>query len=377
MLNNNYKIDEIEKENPYIVTVEDYYKSSLNDYDSFDKYSWNKGKGYSCPNFPIFDEKTEGLEDGLYLFAAESNMGKSAFMSNLLWDYCTNPDNNLFGVYFALDDTKQEMIPRLISMLELIPISIASKPSRYKEKIDLCEEGSSIYQEMLDKREHGLKTLKELNTRFKLEDSEKLDCGEKILDYCKKLKEYLKGYDPKTNLIIGIDSLFDLNFPSQKFKTDKEKNEYIAQEIKRWAKTEIKAPIFGTIHLRKIDKRRAENDDKAVAANIIGDVKGKTALIFDDEVSTAGTMVEAAKILKDHGAKEIYAACTHGILCGPAIERIQNSPIKELVTTNTVPLTKEKQIDKIKVLSIAPLFAEAIKRVNEAQPLGDLFDFDK
>lgn len=126
-----------------------------------------------------------------------------------------------------------------------------------------------------------------------------------------------------------------------------------------------------------IDKRRVGNDDKAVAANIIGDVKGKTALIFDDEVSTAGTMVEAAKILKDHGAKEIYAACTHGILCGPAIERIQNSPIKELVTTNTVPLTKEKQIDKIKVLSIAPLFAEAIKRVNEAQPLGDLFDFDK
>lgn len=274
MLNNNYKIDEIEKENPYIVTVEDYYKSSLNDYDSFDKYSWNKGKGYNCPNFPIFDEKMEGLEDGLYLFAAESNMGKSAFMSNLLWDYCTNPDNNLFGVYFALDDTKQEMIPRLISMLELIPISIASKPSRYKEKIDLCEEGSSIYQEMLDKREHGLNTLKELNTRFKLEDSEKLDCGEKILDYCKKLKEYLKGYDPKTNLIIGIDSLFDLNFPSQKFKTDKEKNEYIAQEIKRWAKTEIKAPIFGTIHLRKIDKRRAD----------ISDVKESGRYIYDASV---------------------------------------------------------------------------------------------
>ncbi len=126
-----------------------------------------------------------------------------------------------------------------------------------------------------------------------------------------------------------------------------------------------------------IDKRRAGNDDRAVAANIIGNVKGQTALIFDDEVSTAGTMVEAAKILQEHGVKEIYAACTHGILCGPAIERIQNSPIKELVTTNTVPLTKEKQIDKIKVLSIAPLFAEAIKRVNEAKPLGDLFEFDK
>ncbi|MCI9177383.1 MAG: ribose-phosphate pyrophosphokinase [Clostridia bacterium] len=126
-----------------------------------------------------------------------------------------------------------------------------------------------------------------------------------------------------------------------------------------------------------IDKRRAGNDDKAVAANIIGNIKDQTALIFDDEVSTAGTMVEAARILKEHGAKEIYAACTHGILCGPAIERIQNSPIKELVITNTVPLEKEKQIPKIKVLSIAPLFAEAIKRVNEAKPLGDLFEFDK
>lgn len=126
-----------------------------------------------------------------------------------------------------------------------------------------------------------------------------------------------------------------------------------------------------------IDKRRAGNDDRAVAANIIGDVKDKTALIFDDEVSTAGTMVEAAKILQEHGAKEIYAACTHGILCGPAIERIKNSPIKELVVTNTVPLTPEKQIEKIKVLSIAPLFAEAIQRINEAKPLGDLFEFDK
>ena len=126
-----------------------------------------------------------------------------------------------------------------------------------------------------------------------------------------------------------------------------------------------------------IDKRRSGNDDKAVATNIIGEVKGKTALIFDDEVSTAGTMVEAARILKENGAKEIYAACTHGILCGPAIDKIHNSPIKELVVTNTVPLTEKKQIDKIKVLSIAPLFAEAIKRVNEAKPLGDLFEFDK
>lgn len=122
-----------------------------------------------------------------------------------------------------------------------------------------------------------------------------------------------------------------------------------------------------------IDKRRDGNDDKAIATTVIGEVKDKNAIIFDDEIDTAGSMIETAKILERFGAKAIYAGCTHGVLSGPAIERIQNSPIKELVITNTVPLPEEKQIDKIKVLSIAPLFAEAIKRINEAQPLGELF----
>ncbi len=121
-----------------------------------------------------------------------------------------------------------------------------------------------------------------------------------------------------------------------------------------------------------IDKRREGNDDRAIASTVIGDVKDKNAIIFDDEIDTAGSMIETAKILEQFGAKAIYAGCTHGVLSGPAIERIQNSPIKELVITNTIPLTQEKQIDKIKVLSIAPLFAESIKRLNEARPLGEI-----
>lgn len=122
-----------------------------------------------------------------------------------------------------------------------------------------------------------------------------------------------------------------------------------------------------------IDKRREGNDDKAIATTVIGEVKDKQCIIFDDEIDTAGSMIETAKILEKFGAKEIYAGCAHGVLSGPAIERIQNSPIKELVITNTIPLPPEKQIDKIKVLSIAPLFAEAIRRLNEAKPLGELF----
>ena len=129
--------------------------------------------------------------------------------------------------------------------------------------------------------------------------------------------------------------------------------------------------------LALIDKRREGNDDNAIATNVIGKIKGKTAILFDDEVSTAGTLVEAARILMENGAREVYAGITHGILAGPAIERIKNSPIKELVVTNTIPIEPEKRIDKIKVVSIAPLFAEAIKRLNESKPLGDLFEYEK
>ena len=123
-----------------------------------------------------------------------------------------------------------------------------------------------------------------------------------------------------------------------------------------------------------VDKRRDGNNDKAIASTIIGDVKDKNAVIFDDEIDTAGSMMETVKVLKQFGAKNIYAGCTHGILSGPAIERIKNSGIKEMVVTNTVPIPEEKRIDNLTVLSIAPLFAETIKRINEEKPLGELFD---
>ncbi len=122
-----------------------------------------------------------------------------------------------------------------------------------------------------------------------------------------------------------------------------------------------------------VDKRREGNDDRAIASTIIGDVKDKNAIIFDDEIDTAGSMMETVKVLNRFGAKNIYAGCTHGVLSGPAIERIKNSEIKELVITNTIPLPKEKQIDKIRVLSIAPVFAEAIKRIHNEEPLGEMY----
>lgn len=122
-----------------------------------------------------------------------------------------------------------------------------------------------------------------------------------------------------------------------------------------------------------IDKRRYGNNDNVKAINIIGDVKGKNALIFDDEISTGGTIIEAVNIVKAQGAKTVYAACVHPVLCGEAVEKIKNSQLEELVVTNTIPIENEKKIGKIKILSIAPLFAETIKRNNEAKSIDDLF----
>ena len=124
--------------------------------------------------------------------------------------------------------------------------------------------------------------------------------------------------------------------------------------------------------LALIDKRRDGNNDKAIASHVIGEVQGKQAIIFDDEIDTAGSIIETARILEEHNAKEIYAGCTHGILSADAVKRIKESPIKELVVTNTVPLTPQKRIDKITVLSIAPLFAQSIRRIHEGRPLGEI-----
>jgi ribose-phosphate pyrophosphokinase len=112
----------------------------------------------------------------------------------------------------------------------------------------------------------------------------------------------------------------------------------------------------------------------AEAANIIGDIEGKTAIIIDDIIDTAGTICEAVRVLLDRGAKEVYACCSHPVLSPPATERLAASPVKEVVVTNSIPLPPEKQLDKIKVLSVAPLFGEAIRRIFEELSVSKLFD---
>ncbi|MGC5326797.1 ribose-phosphate diphosphokinase [Brevibacillus sp. SYSU BS000544] len=122
-----------------------------------------------------------------------------------------------------------------------------------------------------------------------------------------------------------------------------------------------------------IDKRRPE-PNVAEVMNIVGNIEGKTAIIIDDIIDTAGTISLAASALVEAGARDVYACCTHPVLSGPAIERIANSKIRELVVTNSIPMTEDKLIDKIKVLSVAPIIGEAIIRVHEELSVSKLFD---
>jgi ribose-phosphate pyrophosphokinase len=122
-----------------------------------------------------------------------------------------------------------------------------------------------------------------------------------------------------------------------------------------------------------IDKRRPKANVSEVM-NVIGDIKNKTVILVDDLMDTGGTLTNGAAALMNLGAKEIYACCTHPVLSGPAIERIKKSPVKELVVLNTIPIPEEKQIDKIKTISVAPVFAEAIKRIYEDVSVSKLFD---
>lgn len=122
--------------------------------------------------------------------------------------------------------------------------------------------------------------------------------------------------------------------------------------------------------LAVIEKRRIGNADRSTALNVIGDVRGKNIVIFDDEVDTASSLMEAEHILTEYGAKDVYACATHGVLSGPAVSRIAASNIKELVITNTIPLPPEKRLAKIRVLSIASVLGDVIRAIHEGTSVG-------
>lgn len=246
--------------------VDDFFQSTLDDYDDFDKSAWAKGRGYSLPSYPIIEEKLEGLDEGMYLFAAESNVGKSAVMLNILYDACAYKPNKLFGIYYSLDDSKRVIIPRVIAMNQLIPISAAAKPMRFQEMIDAGEENASIYQEYLDKRKAGLDELRAMNEHFKIVDNTTIRNAEEMYDHMRQLQIYVKAMDPQANIIVGIDSVDDIRFRDKHFSSTTDRHAEIAMTVKHWS-TSLHIPIFGSRHLSKLKQNRRPNLDDLKDSN--------------------------------------------------------------------------------------------------------------
>jgi ribose-phosphate pyrophosphokinase len=122
-----------------------------------------------------------------------------------------------------------------------------------------------------------------------------------------------------------------------------------------------------------VEKRRIDNHDQAEVLNVIGDVRGKRAIIVDDEIDTAGTLIQIVDALQREGVTELYACATHAVLSDPAPERIANSNLREVVVTDSIPIPPERRGSKVKVISLAPLIAEAIVRIHRGQSVGALF----
>lgn len=123
-----------------------------------------------------------------------------------------------------------------------------------------------------------------------------------------------------------------------------------------------------------VEKRRTGNDANAQSLTVIGDVKDRDVIIVDDEVDTAGSVSQAVNIVKEHGARDIYLSFVHPVLSNPAAERLSKLPLKEIITTNTIPIAKEKMLPNLRVLSVAPLLGEVIRRAHEGRSVGEMFN---
>jgi ribose-phosphate pyrophosphokinase len=171
---------------------------------------------------------------------------------------------------------------------------------------------------------------------------------------------------------IPVDELTAVHLLSRYF-IDKQLDECVVVTDLGFAK---RARAFAEIldaPLAIIEKRRVGNLDRAELMNVIGEVKGRRAIIVDDEIDTAGTLIEVVRALEREGVTEMYACATHGVMSDPAVERIRDSSLREVVITDSIPLPASKRLPKITVLSVAPLIGEAIKRIHRGESVGALF----
>lgn len=172
---------------------------------------------------------------------------------------------------------------------------------------------------------------------------------------------------------IPLDHLTTRPIVAKYFKKKGVKNKVVVAPDSGIVNSVEKLAFLLEVPFAIIDKRRLGNEERALARGIIGDVHGKDAIIFDDEITTAGSLQGVVNILKEQGVNEIFAACSHPVLSGPAIDRIKKLPLQEIIVTNSMPIPQKKKLPNMKILSLAPLLAEAIQRVHHGDSISELF----
>lgn len=273
---------ELRNEDEEIVQAEDFFTVMVEDLNEFEEKSWSKGNGYKTPKFPMISDKLEGLDSGLYLLPAESNAGKSAMMMNIVEDLVMCQENKLFGLYFSLDDSKHEIIPRLIAMREGIRIGTVAKPQRAQNMINENHEEAQLLIDELAKREAGINNLKANSNRFMIVDSTKVKTLDEMKAYIERVYNYVKAIDPEMNLVVAIDSIKDIRLDDHyNIKTTNEASDFIAREVKHWT-VEFDMPIFSSVHLRKLNGNRRPTLDDLKDSNVLVYEASVIWLLFND-----------------------------------------------------------------------------------------------
>ena len=266
------------------VSMEDFFQTTKDDYDDFDAYCYRKGDGYKIPTFPSMEKYLEGVESGLYLLAAESNCGKTGLMLNILESLTSYAPNKLFGIYFSLDDARNEIIPRVIAMNQEIPIAVAGKPRRFENLLEKSDPATaSLIQAQLEKRKKGLQHLKDISDRFKIEDGDKIKNSSDIEKYIANVQTYVKSIDPEMNVAVVIDALNDVVLDKEVFgRVDKE--DRVAEASKFLKATTKKFDIFmlSSCHLRKLNGNRRPTVDDLREANTVLYEASVVWLLFND-----------------------------------------------------------------------------------------------
>lgn len=287
--------EETKKEEKQEVKMIDFFNRGLNNYKTFDERANNKGYGYKTPKFPIIEEKLEGWDSGLFLFAGESNSGKSAAMMNIMKDLCSYTENYLFGIYYSLDDSKNEIIPRIIAMEQSIPIGIASKPNRYRQLLEDVEAMNDTYAliaEQLEKREKGLKKLENEVDKFLIEDTEQIKNSTDITNHIKMVKAFLKTHYTmqgnldianKINVVVAIDALNDIKLDPAVY--GRIKKEEASEETAKFAKdlsVNFDIIVLASCHLRKLNGNRRPTLDDLREANTLVYEASVIWLVYND-----------------------------------------------------------------------------------------------